>query len=186
MNLSQYGIFQENVLRNPVAAVLYADALAHDSAAISSTGALMTNSGLKTGRSPKDKRIVEDAETDQDIWWGNINMKTDAETFARNRQRAIDYFNMCDRLYVVDGFAGWDEECRVKVRIICTRAYHALFMRNMLIMPTDSELRDFGQPDYVIFNAGKFPCDPKIGTHTSSTSVSLSFAAREFVILGTQ
>jgi len=184
--LSQYGITQENIFRNAVPAVLYAEALAHDAAEISSTGALMTNSGVKTGRSPKDKRIVEDAETDQDIWWGSINMKTDAVTFAHNRQRAIDYFNTCDRLYVVDGFAGWDEKYRVKVRVICTRAYHALFMRNMLIVPTEEELRQFDKPDYVIFNAGKFPCDPTIGTHTSSTSVSLSFAAREFVILGTQ
>jgi len=186
MNLSQYGITQTNVLRNPVAAVLYADALAHDSAQISSTGALMTNSGAKTGRSPKDKRIVEDPETINDIWWGPINMKTDAEAFARSRCRAIDYFNVCDRLYVIDGFAGWDKECRVKIRVICTRAYHALFMQNMLIVPTADELKEFGEPDYVIFNAGKFAADPHNGTHTSQTSVTLNFAAREFVILGTQ
>ncbi|MDO4629465.1 MAG: phosphoenolpyruvate carboxykinase (ATP) [Planctomycetia bacterium] len=186
MHLSQYGITQTNILRNPVAAVLYADALAHDDAIISSTGALMTNSGLKTGRSPKDKRVVEDPETCRDIWWGNINIKSDAETFARNRQRAVDYFNMCEKLYVIDGYAGWDVEYRVKVRVICTRAYHALFMSNMMIMPDADELQDFGEPDYVIFNAGKFPCDPKIGTHTSNTSVTLNFAAREFVILGTQ
>ena len=109
MNLSQYGITQTNVLRNPVPAVLYADALAHDHATISSTGALMTNSGAKTGRSPKDKRIVEDPETINDIWWGPINMKTDAESFARSRCRAIDYFNVCERRYVVDAFAGWDK-----------------------------------------------------------------------------
>ncbi len=186
MHLSQYGITQTNILRNPVAAVLYADALAHDDAMISSTGALMTNSGLKTGRSPRDKRVVEDPETRRDIWWGDINIKSDAETFARNRQRAVDYFNICDKLYVIDGYAGWDAEYRVKVRVICTRAYHALFMSNMMIMPDADELQDFGEPDYVIFNAGKFPCDAKIGTHTSSTSVTLNFAAREFVILGTQ
>ena len=186
MNLSQYGITQTNVLRNPVPAVLYADALAHDHASISSTGALMTNSGAKTGRSPKDKRIVEDPETANDIWWGPINMKTDAESFARSRCRAIDYFNVCERLYVVDAFAGWDKECRVKIRVICTRAYHALFMLNMLIVPTSDELKDFGEPDYVIFNAGNFAADPRNGTHTSQTSVTLNFAAHEFVILGTQ
>jgi phosphoenolpyruvate carboxykinase (ATP) len=53
----------------------------------------------------------------------------------------------------VDGFAGWDPKHRIKVRVICGRAYHALFMRNMLIRPTTDELASFGEPDYVIFNA---------------------------------
>lgn len=57
---------------------------------------------------------------------------------------------------MVDAYAGWDKNYRIKVRIICTRAYHALFMENMLIMPTKEELEDFGEPDYVVFNAGAF------------------------------
>ena len=72
-----------------------------------------------------------------------------------NRQRAIDYLNTREQLYVCDGFAGWDPRYRVKVRVICARAYHALFMRNMLIRPTADELANFGEPDYVIYNAGQ-------------------------------
>ena len=185
MNLSQYGINQPNVVHNPVVARLYQDALKFDHAAISFTGALMTNSGIKTGRSPKDKRIVEEPETCNDIWWGKINMKIDTESFTCNRQRAVDFFSTAPQVYVIDAFAGWDPNCRLKVRVICTRPYHALFMRNMLIMPTEQELEDFGTPDYVIFNAGSFPADPHIGTHTSGTSVCLNFQRREFVILGT-
>ncbi|MDO4570136.1 MAG: phosphoenolpyruvate carboxykinase (ATP) [Planctomycetia bacterium] len=186
MNLSQYGITQPKILRNLVAAQLYQEALTHDNASISYTGALMTTSGVKTGRSPKDKRVVEDEETRDDIWWGNVNIKLDEQTFERNRRRAVDFLNHCPRVYVVDGYAGWDPDWRVKVRVVCTRAYHALFMHNMLIMPTDEELANFGDPDYVIFNAGSFPADPEIGSHTSPTSVSLNFRAKEFVILGTQ
>lgn len=71
----------------------------------------------------------------------------------------MNYLNTRSRLYVVDGYAGWDPEYRIKVRILCTRAYHALFMHNMLIRPTEDELkRDFSNPDKIdfhVFNAGE-------------------------------
>ncbi|KAI8855268.1 phosphoenolpyruvate carboxykinase-domain-containing protein [Chytridium lagenaria] len=103
-----------------------------------------------------------------------------------NRERAIDYLNTRSRLYVFDGFAGWDPKYRIKVRVICARAYHALFMRNMLIRPTDEELANFGEPDFTIFNAGEFPANRYTTGMTSTTSVSVNFARREMVILGTQ
>lgn len=67
-----------------------------------------------------------------------------------NKVRAVDYLNSKDIIYVIDGFAGWDPRFRLKVRVICSRAYHALFMRNMLIRPTEDELKSFGEPDYII------------------------------------
>jgi hypothetical protein len=70
-----------------------------------------------------------------------------------NRERAVDYLNTRNRIYVVDGFAGWDERYRIRVRVVCARAYHALFMRNMLIRPQPEELEHF-EPDYTIYNAG--------------------------------
>jgi phosphoenolpyruvate carboxykinase (ATP) len=107
-------------------------------------------------------------------------------SFMVNRERAIDYLNTRDRLYVFDGFAGWDPSYRIKVRVVCARAYHALFMRNMLIRPTDAELEKFGNPDFTIFNAGEFPANRYTTGMTSTTSVSLNFKRREMVILGTQ
>ena len=71
------------------------------------------------------------------------------------RVRAIDYLNTREELYCVDAFAGWDPDYRLKVRVICARPYHALFMHNMLIRPTAEELADFGEPDYTIYNAGQ-------------------------------
>ncbi|NQT36235.1 MAG: phosphoenolpyruvate carboxykinase (ATP) [Planctomycetes bacterium] len=185
-DLSAFGIHVQRVVRNPSPATLYEDGLANDNAAIMSSGALATNSGEKRGRSPKDKRIVERAASKDDIWWGDINMKIGEETFMLNRQRAIDYLNSKDSLYVIDGFAGWDPEYRIKVRLICSRAYHALFMHNMLIRPSDEELADFGQPDYVMYNAGLFPAAPNRPDLTSPTSVNLSFETGEFVVLGSQ
>src|SRR4029434_7462789 len=99
--------------------------------------------------------------------------------------RAKDYLNTRKRLYVVDAFAGWDPQYRVKVRVICTRPYHALFMHNLLIRPTQDELRDFGPPDAVIYNAGEFPANQRTQGMTSKTSIDLCLETGEMVILGT-
>jgi phosphoenolpyruvate carboxykinase (ATP) len=186
VDLSPYGIHVKNVLRNANPAVLYEQALRRNEGQIAASGALLAFSGEKTGRSPKDKRIVDEAPSNADIWWGSVNIKLSEKTFLINRQRAIDFLNTRDQLYVVDGFAGWDERYRIKVRIICINAYHALFMHNMLIRPTMSQLASFGKPDYVIFNSGLFPANPLTNEMSSSTSVDLSFSRGEFVILGTQ
>jgi len=185
--LHQYGIEVDTYLHNAPPAVLYEEALSRDkSSALADTGALIIYSGAKTGRSPRDKRIVEHENSAEDIWWGDINIKVDDHTFMVNRERATDYLNTRDRLYILDGFAGWDPEHQIKVRIICSRAYHALFMHNMLIRPTEEELAGFGEPDYVIFNGGAFPANRLTHHMTSKTSIDLSFERQEMVILGTQ
>ncbi|MFO7538874.1 MAG: phosphoenolpyruvate carboxykinase (ATP) [Chloroflexota bacterium] len=185
--LKQYGIDVEEIVRNATPPVLYEEALEYESeAAIADSGALMVRSGAKTGRSPKDKRIVEHDDSKDNIWWGDINVAVNDLTFQINRERAIDYLNTLARLYVVDGYAGWDPQEQIKVRIVCTRPYHALFMSNMLIRPTLEELQDFGDPDYVIFNAGQFPANRHTSGMTSKTSIDLSFEQQEIVILGTE
>ena len=186
IDLSKHDIRVENVIRNASPALLYEHGVQYDRATIVASGAIVASSGEKTGRSPKDKRIVDDPDSHDDIWWGNVNIPLEESTFVMNRQRAVDYLNTRERIYVVDGFAGWDPKRRLKVRIICVRPYHALFMHNMLIRPTEAELADFGEPDYVIYNAGEFPANPHKPGLTSATSVSLSFERCEFVILGTQ
>lgn len=186
-NLSQYGIDVEKIHRNSSVPVLYEIGLRNEAGtAISDVGALMVYSGEKTGRSPKDKRIVRNPESENNIDWGPINIGLDEHTYFVNRERAIDYLNLCERLFVVDAFAGWDPKYRIKVRIVCTRAYHSLFMQNMLIMPTAAELADFGTPDYVIFNAGGFPANSYTSEMTSKTSVDVNLENKEIVILGTQ
>ena len=187
LDLSQYGITGPTVLVNLSTAALYEDAIRYDrDTYISSTGALVAYSGSKTGRSPKDKRIVKQAPSENDIWWGPVNFPLDEVSFKINRQRASDYLSSRDRIYVVDGYAGWDLEHRLKIRVICSRPYHALFIKTMLIRPEPPELIDFDEPDYVIFNAGAFPANPFTAGMTSRTSVDLSFEERELVILGTE
>ncbi|MEW5301449.1 MAG: hypothetical protein WDW36_004309 [Sanguina aurantia] len=153
-----------------------------------STGALAATSGDKTGRSPKDKRVVVHADTEKDVWWGtgSPNYPMDERTFLLNRARAVDYLNFIDTVYVFDGFANWHPEARTKIRVVCSRPYHAMFMHNMLIRPTQQELADFGEPDFVIYNAGMFPANKLTSYMTSQTSVDISLEHKEMVILGTQ
>ena len=186
--LSHENGFDKNKLfRNTSVAVLYEDALKYESgSAITSSGALATFSGHKTGRSPKDKRIVDEPSSRGNVWWGPVNIPMDHHTFDVNRERAVDYLKIRERIYIFDGFAGWHPNYRIKIRIICARAYHALFMNNMLIRPTDEELDNFGEPDFTVLNAGEFPANRYTTGMTSSTSVSINFAKKEMVILVTQ
>ena len=112
--------------RNAPVSLLYEDAIRNEGAIISCSGALINFSGKKTGRSPKDKRIVYEETSKDDIWWGSVNIKLDerepspgldhdhgngtdcvlTDTFEINRERAIDYLNTRDNVYVFDGFAG--------------------------------------------------------------------------------
>jgi phosphoenolpyruvate carboxykinase (ATP) len=185
--LTPLGLEVENVLRNLPPSRLYEEAIRHEAGTcISDSGALVAYSGDKTGRSPQDKRIVRRPESEKDVWWGPVNIALSPEAFAANRERAVDYLNTRERLYVFDGFAGWDPRHRLKIRVVCSRPYHALFMHTMLIRPTKAELDAFGTPDFVILNAGRFPANRHTPGMTSKTSVDLSFEDGQAVILGTE
>ncbi|CAN1159466.1 Phosphoenolpyruvate carboxykinase (ATP) 1 [Linum perenne] len=178
-----------HVLYNLSPAELYEQAIKYEKGSfITARGALATLSGAKTGRSPRDKRVVRDDTTEDDLWWGkgSPNIEMDEHTFLVNRERAVDYLNSLDKVFVNDQFLNWDPEHRIKVRIVSARAYHSLFMHNMCIRPTPEELEKFGTPDFTIYNAGQFPCNRYTHYMTSSTSIDMNLGRREMVILGTQ
>ncbi|RWR74061.1 Phosphoenolpyruvate carboxylase [Cinnamomum micranthum f. kanehirae] len=199
LSISDSALKFTHILYNLSPAELYEQAIKHEHGSfITSSGALATLSGAKTGRSPRDKRVVKDETTEDELWWGkgSPNIEMDEHTFLVNRERAVDYLNSLDKIsingivlaqvFVNDQFLNWDPEHRIKVRIVSARAYHSLFMHNMCIRPTPEELEDFGTPDFTIYNAGQFPCNRYTHYMTSSTSIDLNLARREMVILGTQ
>ncbi|KAG5438508.1 hypothetical protein PCANB_002612 [Pneumocystis canis] len=166
---------------NPSVPCLYEDALLYEhGSAITSTGALAAFSGEKTGRSPKDKRIVDNSKSSDRVWWGPMSQSV----WLINRERAIDFLNTQKRIYVLDGYAGADEKYRIKVRVISSRAYHCLFMKNMLIPCINDD--NFQKPDFVIYNAGAFPANRYTAGMTSRTSVAINLEDREMIILGTE
>ncbi len=163
---AKLGIQTRTIYRNLTPAKLYEIALNSLPAnpttlksCFTNTGGFAAYSGEKTGRVPQDKRIVRPLtkEEDDKIWWGHVNKPMERPKFEAVLQRAIDYLNNRDRIFVVDGFISWDPKYRKTVRVFTTRPYHALFMHNMLIRPSDEELRKcFDKPDFVIYNAGEF------------------------------
>ncbi|GFZ10097.1 phosphoenolpyruvate carboxykinase 1 [Actinidia rufa] len=178
-----------HILYNLSPGELYEQAIKYEKGSfITASGALATLSGAKTGRSPRDKRVVKDETTADELWWGkgSPNIEMDEHTFLVNRERAVDYLCSLDKVFVNDQFLNWDPNHRIKVRIVSARAYHSLFMHNMCIRPTPDELEDFGTPDFTIYNAGQFPCNRYTHYMTSSTSIDLNLGRREMVILGTQ
>jgi len=180
------------IMRNPSPAKLYelglteqGHPLYHSNTKITSTGALSARSGKCTGRIPKDKRVVEENTTKDKVWWGPVNFPMSERDYSITRKRAVDFLNTRQHLYVVDGFANWDPKNRIKVRVICSTAYHALFMQNMLIRPTPEELTNFGKPDFFILNSGEFTQGKVIMGEDSNGCIAVNLKDMEMVILGT-
>ena len=116
-DLTNHGLTVAEVHHNLPPSTLYEHAIRFEKdASIAENGALVAYSGVKTGRSPKGKRVVKNPASENGIWWGPVNIPCDEHTFQINRQRSIDYLNTRERLYCFDGFAGWDSKYRIKVR----------------------------------------------------------------------
>ncbi len=185
--LSIEGISHKNLYHNLSTEELIQISLKTDpNCTLSDTEALIIYSGEKTGRSPKDKRIVLEEPSKEHIHWGDVNQPISATAFEQTKAQAIAHLNGCPQIFVVDGFAVWDKTNSIKVRVICSKAYHALFMHNMLIRPTQHELANFGTPDYTLYNAGSCKADQSIEGIKSNTSIQLSFEKKEILILGTE
>jgi phosphoenolpyruvate carboxykinase (ATP) len=169
---------------NLAAPALTEAALRRGEARLSADGALIVATGVHTGRSVQDKFVVDEPETTADVWWGKINQKLAPEKFATLRARVLAYLQG-QELFVQDLYAGADPARRVRVRLITTGAWHALFARNMFIRPPAAELAGF-EPDYVILHAPMFQADPATDGVRSGTAIALSFAQRCIVIAGTE
>jgi len=180
-NLSEAEILEQSVLRRPACPFTRTTVISH-------TGALCAWSGEKTGRSPTDKRIVKDEITELDVDWGDVNMPMEQSKFDEMETLAKNYLSNKDRIFVVDGYVGYDPKYRYKVRVFCTRSYHALFMLNMLIRPTEEELEnDFNKGiDFVIYNAGEFYAPVGTTSPGSSTCITFDLNNGKGIILGTQ
>ena len=164
---------------------LYEHAIRYENdSSIAENGALVAYSGVKTAVRPGTSAWSETRSQKRRLVGPRQRLVRRGD-LGVNRQRAIDYLNT-RHVFMFDGFAGWDPKYRSKVRVICSRPYHALFMHNMLIRPTPQELANFGTPDFMIYNAGEFPANRRTIGMSSRTSVDLSLEGREFVILGTE
>ncbi len=166
---------------NLTVARLYEHALRRGEGTLTSAGALAVTTGEHTGRSPKDKFVVEEPAADG-VWWGEVNQPLGAAAFEAIRERIVAYLE--DReLFVQDLVAGADPEHRLRVRLVTEGAWHALFARNLFIEP---EPGNPGDPDFTILHAPCLRLNPaRDGIH-SETVIVTSFGRREILIAGTE
>ncbi len=169
---------------NLTAGPLVEHALQHREGMLSHEGPLVVRTGQHTGRSPKDKFLVKEPGSEDNIWWGSVNQPITEEKFDRLLKRAITYTQNRD-LFVQSVYAGADPKYRLNVRIITEYAWHNLFSRNLFIRPPDDELEDF-EPDFTVLGLPGFQATPEIdGTH-SEVAVLLNFAKKMVLVAGTQ
>jgi phosphoenolpyruvate carboxykinase (ATP) len=170
---------------NLTAAGLYAHALRRGEGKLSADGAFIAVTGQHTGRSVQDKFVADDPEVTQEIWWGKVNQKLAPEKFAAFTADVQSWLGGQKELFTQDLYAGADPAHRIKVRLVTTNAWHALFARNMFIRPPVEELASF-KPDFTILHAPEMEAKPEHGGRAnSSTLIALSFARKLIVIAGT-
>ncbi len=175
---------RSNVHANLTASALITHAILRHEGTLSEDGAFIAITGVHTGRSVKDKFVVDDPEVSADIDWGKANQKMAPAQFNAFKTRAQAYLQG-QELFTQDLYAGADPAYRIRVRLVTTGAWHALFARNMFIRPPEAELAGF-VPDYVILHAPDFHADPLVDGARTSTAIALSFQQKLIVIAGTE
>jgi phosphoenolpyruvate carboxykinase (ATP) len=171
------------VIRNPSIDQLIEDCLQVDDCRLANNGAVVAYSGKYTGRTPKDKHTVREPSTEANIWWDN-NHATTPERFNEIKGFAQEYA-AGKRLYVIDTYGGADPDHRIKARFIVERPYHALFIKQLLIRPTEEELRTY-EPDWTIIDFGKLKLDPAVHGTRGDAFIGLNMADKQVLILGTE
>lgn len=165
ISLEKYGIKDAaEVIYNPSFDFLYQEELkstleGFEKGQRTELGAVNVMTGVFTGRSPKDKYIVEDSITKDTIWWNSDKAVNDNKPISQTTWNALKETTLTQlsekRLFVIDAFCGANQNTRLKVRFIMEVAWQAHFVKNMFIRPTEEELEHFGEPDFIVMNASK-------------------------------
>src|SRR5262249_43200959 len=160
IELREHGIaFGGALHRNTTTPVLYEHAVLRGEARIAEGGPFVVDTGVHTGRSPKDKFAVREPESEDRSWWGPVNAELSLEHVDGLHAKPAAYLGGLDTLYLVDAFAGADPEHRIALRVVTSMPYHALFSATMFILPTAHELEEF-QPEALVLHAPAFEADP--------------------------
>jgi len=177
----------KDVYRNLSVEELIKETVANGEGVIGSRGATIVDTGKYTGRSPKDKYIVNEPSSTENIWWGEVNQKLDETIFDELYNKIINYYNTDEsKTYLFDGFAGFDPNHSINVRILAKRAWQAHFVNNMFIRPKVEELEGFN-PDFTIINASSvFNEDFKKHGMNSETFIIFHMEKRIAIIGGTE
>ena len=195
LDLKKYGIEGAEVIYNPSYEQLFADETnpeltGFEKGQLTETGAVNVMTGIYTGRSPKDKFFVKDETSENTVWWTSEEYKNDnkpvtPEAWKELKKIATEQLSN-KKLYVMDTFCGANENTRLKIRFIMEVAWQAHFVKNMFIRPTEEELANYGEPDFVVLNASKAKVEnyKELGLN-SETAVVFNLTEKVQVIINT-
>lgn len=185
LDLLRYGIKNvKNIIHNPSYEEMFQAEMSdknegYEKGILTKTGAVAVKTGVFTGRSPKDRYIVKDSVSDKNIWWdGNINKPVGIEVWNDCMAVVQNELSNKETLYVVDTYCGTNEDTRMKVRFIMEVAWQAHFVTNMFIRPSNYELGNYGEPDFVVLNGSKVT-NPKWKEHKLNSEVFVLFNLTE-------
>lgn len=165
LDLSKYGIVgSTQILHNPSYELLFKEETksgleGFEKGQITELGSVNVMTGVYTGRSPKDKFFVKDTTTENTIWWNSEEYKNDNKPLTQESWNVLKNVVTKElsnkKIYVMDTFCGANESSRLKIRFIMEVAWQAHFVKNMFIRPTEDELANYGEPDFVVMNGSK-------------------------------
>jgi phosphoenolpyruvate carboxykinase (ATP) len=170
------------VYLNPSVPELIERAIAGGEGALAANGALVSDTGERTGRSPKDRFFVALGASQDRIDWGKVNQPVEPEVFDAIFDRARAHLEGRD-LFVIDGFVGADPNHTIKLRVITELAWHALFARQLFRRPDRSELAGF-EPDFIVVGAPRFETVPDRDGTNSNTFIGVDVERKQILICG--
>ncbi|MGI6168381.1 MAG: phosphoenolpyruvate carboxykinase (ATP) [Christensenellales bacterium] len=174
----------KNVYTNLPASRLVEKALERGEGILAENGALCVTTGKYTGRSPEDRFVVKEESTQADIDWGKVNVPISEENYNKIYTRLVSYLQNRD-VFVFDGFAGADSSYRQNIRVINEMASQNLFIRQLLVRPTEEELKSFA-PDFTIICAPGVKSIPEIDGTNSEAAIVVNFKERVVLVAGSQ
>lgn len=185
--LEQYGIHHtdDRTAIDPSPARLIEKAVSRGEGILASTGALAVTTGKYTGRSPKDRFIVDTPDVHDKIAWGNVNVPFSEEDYQLVHDEVISYLSE-RRIFMVHGIAGADRRYSRKILVLTELASQALFAHQMLVRPTEDELVNYGRADFVVMACPGLKLDPAVHHTHSEAAVIINFKERVVLIAGTQ
>lgn len=165
---------------------LYNKILDNNEGELTELGAINQLTGQYTGRSPKDKFIVNEPSYRDAIDWGSVNQPIEEEKFLRLSDKVLDYLDQKDELYVFNGYAGSDQDTQLRLTVVNEMAWHNLFAHNMFIRPSSKDEAEKIKPNFTIVSAPHFKANPEEDGTASETFVIISFKHRIILIGGTE
>ena len=172
------------VYRNLTPAELTERAVARGEGSLSDTGALVVTTGKYTGRSPNDRFVVDTPSIHDDIDWGKVNVPISPERFEQIYGKMMAYLQGRE-IFIFDGFAGADEQYHLPVRVVNELASQNMFIHQLLVRPTEEQLRDF-VPGFTIIAAPGFKCIPERDGVNSEAAILVNFDKKMVLIAGSQ